>query len=598
MHFNAQHLIYFDMRNAVITICFLNCTLLCFSQNHDFVWLMGYGSQNISTDWGGTVIDFNASPPNISYIYNEMNFDVTAASMSDSEGNLQFYTNGIYVANMTHDTMVNGTNLNPCQIAEDFEEYGFPLCQGAFIIQHLLDSNKYYLIHTDYGDSYVQASLNGRHLYFSLVDMSEEAGLGKVMVKNQTIIADTLGTGKLTAVRHANGRDWWMVVHEMSSGKYHRVLISPDGINHVGSASTNYTIPIEGVGQSVFSPDGSTFVRVNAVSFELGQFLEIYKFDRCTGYLTEQVNIHYDDDALSAGVAISPNSRFLYVPSYNYLYIFDLQASDIEGSKVVVPYDGFIQVDYELPTKFFLAQLAPDGKIYINSPSGVHYLHVIHQPDLPYADCMVEQHGNTLPTYNAFSMPNFPNYRLGPLDGSPCDTLGLDNHPVAKFRYDQDTLDYLSVRFTDLSYYAPTNWVWDFGDGSSSNAMSPVHVFPSDGTFEVCLTASNQLSSDTFCRTLVIGTGISAANEAQPLDLVSVFPNPAQSATNFRLGGDYLPRHAMLTLYAATGQPVRTQRLQAGWSVVSLEGLAPGLYFYEVRDEQRLLGSGKLVRVE
>ena len=38
---------------------------------------------------------------------------------------------------------------------------------------------------------------------------------------------------------------------------------------------------------------------------------------------------------------------------------------------------------------------------------------------------MVEQQGIPLPTPNAFSLPNFPNYRLGPLEGSPCDTLTL-----------------------------------------------------------------------------------------------------------------------------------------------------------------------------
>jgi hypothetical protein len=31
---------------------------------------------------------------------------------------------------------------------------------------------------------------------------------------------------------------------------------------------------------------------------------------------------------------------------------------------------------------------------------------------------------------------------------------------------------------------------------------------------------------------------------------------------------------------------------------VGLEAIAPGIYFYEVRDGERLLGSGKLVRVE
>ncbi|MBK8966601.1 MAG: hypothetical protein IPM36_07930 [Lewinellaceae bacterium] len=59
-------------------------------------------------------------------------------------------------------------------------------------------------------------------------------------------------------------------------------------------------------------------------------------------------------------------------------------------------------------------------------------------------------------------MPNFPNYRLGPLDGSPCDTLGLDNLPAAHFRWEfWDTLTPLNVSFTDLSIYEPATWQWD-----------------------------------------------------------------------------------------------------------------------------------------
>ncbi len=208
---------------------------------------------------------------------------------------------------------------------------------------------------------------------------------------------------------------------------------------------------------------------------------------------------------------------------------------------------------------------------------------------------MVEQHGITLPTYNAFSLPNFPNYRLGPLDGSPCDTLGLDNHPIAKFRYDQDTTNYLYLSFTDLSYYEPAEWSWSFGDGTVSQDTSPVHAYAQGGTYEVCLTVSNQYSASSYCKTLQIGT--SATSATGPQATLTVFPNPAREATNIILS-DYLPRHAVLNLYTATGQSVHYQRINFGWNTVPLEGIAPGLYFFEVRDEGRLLQSGKLVKAE
>ncbi|MCC6724808.1 MAG: PKD domain-containing protein [Saprospiraceae bacterium] len=586
-------------KRLVYFLFLLLCLLDCSAQNHDHVWLFGYGSGPISTEWGGTVFDFNKNPPLLSYKYNEMNFDQTGSSICDSIGNLQLFTNGVSVYNKEYNMMQNGNYLSPGPYWNGHFQDGFRLPQGVMSIPHLDGSNRYFVLHAD-----MQYPMNGlgyhtKNFYYSIVDMDLEGGNGKVVEKNKLIMVDTLEPGKITAVKHGNGRDWWVVVRERASGIFHKALVTPSGIKVVDSDTTAYSIPSDGLGQAVFSPDGSIYATMNGISIADGQFIDIFMFDRCSGELTELMQIHYNDQAFSAGIAISPNSRYLYVSSFNNLYQYDLQAADIEASKAVIHYDGFLTDDmYQLTTQFFMAQLAPDGKIYICTVNGTQYLHVIHQPNLPYPDCMVEQHGIHLPTYNAMTMPNFPNYRLGPLDGSPCDTLGLDNQPIAKFRYDQDTSDYLSVQFTDLSYYEPTEWAWDFGDNSNSSESNPTHEFPSDGTYEVCLTVSNQYDTSTFCRTIIIGTGISATHEASSQQIVSVFPNPAQSATNFRIGEGYLPRQAMLTLRTTTGQVVHTQRLTPGWSVVGLEGIAPGLYFWEVKDDKRVLGTGKLIVVE
>ncbi|MBI1225191.1 MAG: PKD domain-containing protein [Bacteroidetes bacterium] len=584
----------FSMKHLLSSLIIIFCITHAKGQKRDYIWLFGDSSNPINTDWGGTVIDFNNEPPKLSYLYNEMNFLEVNASICNFEGELQCYTNGQYIANYNHQPIQNGIGLNPGVFGSDLGDNGYILDQGAIIIPHPDGSNKYYIFHENREYSTIELGGHSSKLYYSLVDMDFNNGLGKVIKKNQVILSDTLGLGKLTAVRHGNGRDWWMVVHEMASRNYYRLLIAQEGIQNIGKFSTSFAIPDEGVGQSVFSPDGSVFARMNTVSLEEGQFVDVYQFDRCTGELSGQIQINYDEDAYSAGIAISPNSRFLYVTSFTKVYQFDLWSNNIPASKVTVAtYDGFY--DSGSSTTFYMAQLAPDGKIYINVPGGVRFLHVIHNPNLPFPYCNMEQHGIQLPTFNNFSLPNFPNYRLGPLDGSACDTLGLNNHPVAKFRYDQDTLNYRNISFTDLSYYEPTQWSWDFGDGTISSEVNPVHEFTTDGAYEVCLTVSNQYSSNTYCRTLQLGT--SASGEVLPSVNLTVFPNPAREATNVILS-DYLPQHAMLYLHTATGQLAHQQRIGYGWNVVELENVAPGLYFYEVRDAGKVLKTGKLVKVE
>ena len=67
-----------------------------------------------------------------------------------------------------------------------------------------------------------------------------------------------------------------------------------------------------------------------------------------------------------------------------------------------------------------------------------------------------------------------------------------------------------------------TNWLWDFGDGTTSSEAQPLHEFPGPGTYEVCLTAITVyiLSSgealtcvDEYCAALVIGGGGNICDE-------------------------------------------------------------------------------------
>ena len=60
------------------------------------------------------------------------------------------------------------------------------------------------------------------------------------------------------------------------------------------------------------------------------------------------------------------------------------------------------------------------------------------------------------------------------------------------------------VQFSDSSTLAPTNWSWDFGDGSSSNETNPVHTYLTSGRYTVKLTASNAAGSNTVTRTYYI----------------------------------------------------------------------------------------------
>ncbi len=54
------------------------------------------------------------------------------------------------------------------------------------------------------------------------------------------------------------------------------------------------------------------------------------------------------------------------------------------------------------------------------------------------------------------------------------------------------------VQFTDLSTDSPTSWLWNFGDGTTSIAQSPSHIYSNPGTYTVTLTVTNAYGSDDY----------------------------------------------------------------------------------------------------
>jgi PKD repeat protein len=67
-----------------------------------------------------------------------------------------------------------------------------------------------------------------------------------------------------------------------------------------------------------------------------------------------------------------------------------------------------------------------------------------------------------------------------------------------------------SVQFTDASTGAPTSWFWTFGDGASSIAQNPTHLYRTAGVYFVSLTASNSIGSNVVTRTVTVTACVSA----------------------------------------------------------------------------------------
>lgn len=355
------------------------------------------------------------------------------------------------------------------------------------------------------------------------VDISGNAGEGTTLYKNQTIVDDTISGDKMHTVRHANGRDWWIVFPKLASNKYYIILLTPSGTTITEQSIGEATWSGAG-GELVFSPDGTKLARFNP-----RDDLRIFDFDRCTGVLSNPVYIPVEDNAdneLFGGLAFSADGRYLYASEVKRILQFDMQAADIGSSKSVVA-ERVSSPDCSLGSSIIFLELAPDGRIYCRPGAGQRCMHRLARPELAgTASGFVQYYYKFDFSYD--NLPHFPNFRLGPVDGSACDTLGLDNHPLAGWRYDKTGS--LDVDFTSVSWYEPTAWLWDFDDPASGAAnqsaeRNPAHTFSAPGAYEVCLTVSNAYGADTKCKTVWVGT-VGSGSPQEVGDGVKVWPNP------------------------------------------------------------------------
>lgn len=571
-------------------LCLGLLQFVCFhlhAQYPDNKWLLGYAGGYAEQDSFGIVeLDFTN---NILSLGEETenpvelgrNISLISTPAGDS---ILFYFNGLLVNTGAHELAVNGGDMYYGELS-----LGYDLAQGALILPIPEQPDNYALLSTYKAVDEELVVIYNPELNLSIISTQPEV---EVVIKNQTVAADRL-YGFLTATRHANGRDWWIIWPYRSSNRYMRFLLTPEGLIQLEDQYFSQAIN-SGSGQFRFSPDGRFFAMHSGISGELGNYVDLFDFDRCTGLLSNQQQYHLDNYGGGIGLEISHNSRFLYISASYYIYQLDLWADDVFASIDTVAISDNVQDPFL--TRFNEAQLARDGKIYMSATNSMKKLHVMDYPNRQGAACNVRQRGIQLPVRMSFGVPNFPFHRLGPLDGSPCDTLGIDNVPLADFRSDQDSSDYRQFFFQNLSTYEPATWSWSFGDGSMSQDTSPVHTYAQDGTYEVCLTVSNEYGSDTSCDTLHLGV-VGSTEAIAPQVEWQLFPNPAQDYFTFNLL-DYYPREAYLELYNSVGQRVKRQRIFAGWNTVEVGDLPRGVYHYVLEDGRMRLGAGKVVKME
>ncbi len=552
---------------------------------NDYNWILGYPPNKPEINYGGVKFDFNQdfTPPEF---FNTICPALYTAVLNSNSGKLLGYSNGCSIFNSVHQYMEEGDTIAYGYIWDNYcEDLGYPGDLNHIFIPWPGDTSKAILIYTR-----VSQDHETYNYLYSIIEFSSLHPLGIVTAKDVGFLSTGI-TGFITATKHSNGRDWWIIIPEHNSNRFFINLLMPSGISvidtqSIGTSWGNY----DHSGQAIFSPDGTKYIRFNP-----WKGLDIFDFDRCSGTLSNPIESGPLTDPIktAGGVACSMDSKYLYVSNLTNLYQFDLFNANILSSKTLIgQYDGFTN---PFPTNFYNMVLAPDGKIYIFSTNSVKDLHIINHPELKGDSCNFIQHTVHLPAYVDSGSPNLPFFRLGSDDGSFCDTLGINNLPIADFRYEIDSIQPDLVTFRNLSYFNPKEYFWTFDDNTSTTLKSPSpHKYAQEGYYHVCLTASNEYGSNTFCRNVLIDYTVSI-KQGESNESIQIYPNPFSDFIYFI--NSYYPSELYIAIYSELGTEIMVRKLTDLNNRIDLSYLSDGVYFYKIMNNGKFFKSGKLIKL-
>lgn len=335
-------------------------------------------SQGETSNWyfgNGAGITFNTDGSITPVTNGKIDTFEGCATISDSFGNLLFYTDGIRIFNQNHNLMQNGNGL-----------YGdSSSTQSAIIVPKPEDIDVYYIFTVD------TSTFEGdpdRGLNYSVVDMSLNNGLGAVTQKNISLLADC--SEKITAVvKDCSDQSIWLMTFASSNGSsnifdtFHAFEINTTGVIPQSVRSTFSGIDVEDPrGYLKISPDGTKLASANMKS---GLF--VYDFDALTGVVSNQEKITISGEAYAPyGVEFSPNSQYLYIHASNDIFDGSGNISSLLQYDMLVPLvaESLEIIDSRNIFRGAL-QLGANGKIYRTTANsyfvGTPFLSVIDRPN-------------------------------------------------------------------------------------------------------------------------------------------------------------------------------------------------------------------------
>jgi len=441
----------------IASTCLLLMTMLSpmstFSQGEGNNWYFG--------NFAGCTFNFGAP---VALTNGQLSTIEGSATMSDKNGNLMFYSDGMKVWNKNHIQMPNGFGLLGNSSST----------QSAIIVPQPLSNTIFYVFTTD-------VSGGGNGLRYNVVDMTQSGGLGNVTVKNTALVTPV--EEKVTACRHANGCDFWVVTQKRNTNSFYAYLVTSAGVNAVPVISSSGTVSNNDLGYLKINPQGT---KMASAVWGQSRF-EFFDFNNATGVVSNGFstpNLYQ----YAYGVEFSPNGNLVYGTGELLLKVY--QWNLLAGNQAAINASVTV-VGTSASSETGALQLGPNNKMYL-ARYPMQWLGVVNSPNTVGVGCNFVDNGVGLSGKSCYiGLPDFIStiFTLKPT------ITAVPNCLTAKFTLSDTTgISGLNWNFAD-----PNS-----GGNNTSTVISPSHTFTSAGTYIVSVIINYACKTDTVKQSVTV----------------------------------------------------------------------------------------------
>lgn len=399
-------------------------------------WKLKENSRWKFYQYGGLHFDNNVPVPDTSAMQlyhtagSSTSLTINAASVSDVNGDLLFYTDAYNIWNKQHQVMPGGTGLT-----------GGNALDATLILPVIGTPGQYYIFYMCGTIDFMSASSNAYELRYTIVDMTLNNGLGDVVAGQKNVLLQNNLSGSIKAVPGMNC-NIWLITHDVYNTQFKVFEVNNAGINttpvtsSVGNGLAGIMGPLSFCGNLAVSHNG------NRIAFaqnggDLVPILELFDFNTTTAAVTNAVMVDTLNFAFGMSLCFSPDNQKLYLSLLNpggmsaanpnnlhvesSLYQYNTALATpvaIRNSRVLVSdsvssYNNIMRMGADgkiyMPASYGGDTSTKDGYFYTGNenpsnysgPAFQAYLGCIQNPDAAGMGCSFNRHAVALPAYSS-----------------------------------------------------------------------------------------------------------------------------------------------------------------------------------------------------